>query len=207
MKKFNIKSEAGAFTLIELLTVIAIIGILAGIIIPTVGSVKKSANKSKTKVQFSQWASSIELFRQEYGYYPSVATSDKLDPTKFLAALTGKDYSGAIAADLNGNKRKLSFYSVSDSELVKNATTGAVTNEIVDAFGNSQIAVYVDTNLDGIVVPVAGKLDVGNSVEGSTSNTYSPSTSDFPAAGVRAGVVFYSAGAGSSSGDYVLSWK
>jgi prepilin-type N-terminal cleavage/methylation domain-containing protein len=201
------KFENKAFTLIELLTVIAIIGILAGILIPTVGAVKKSANKSKTKVQFSQWASAVELFKQEYGYYPDIATDNKLDPTKFFAALTGKDYAGAAVTDLNGNKRKLSFYSAADSELVKNATTGAVTNEIMDAFGNSQIAVYIDTDLDGIVIPVADKLNVGNSVEGSTANANSPTASDFPSSGVRAGAVFYSAGNGSSANDYVLSWK
>jgi prepilin-type N-terminal cleavage/methylation domain-containing protein len=194
------------FTLIELLTVIAIIGILAAIIIPTVGAVKKSANKAKTKVQFTQWATSSELFKQEYGYYPDIGTGGKLDPTKFFAALTGKDYAGATASSLNGNIRKQSFYSVADSELVKNSS-GAVTNEIMDAFGNSQIAVYLDTDLDGIVKPVAGKLNVGNSVDGSTTNPNDPIAADFPAAGVRAGVVFYSAGYGASSTDYVLSWK
>lgn len=39
-------SRSGAFTLIELLTVIAIIGILAAIIIPTVGAVRKTAQAS-----------------------------------------------------------------------------------------------------------------------------------------------------------------
>ena len=70
--KTNHTHSKQAFTLIELLTVIAIIGILAGIIIPTVGAVKQNALKSKTKAMFSQWVSAMELFRQDYGYYPDV---------------------------------------------------------------------------------------------------------------------------------------
>lgn len=45
---FLISSPRAAFTLIELLTVIAIIGILAAIIIPTVGMVRKSAQNAVT---------------------------------------------------------------------------------------------------------------------------------------------------------------
>lgn len=60
------------FTLIELLVVIAIIGSLAAIVIPTVGTVRTSANNAKTKTQFSQWASAMELFKQEYGFYPDI---------------------------------------------------------------------------------------------------------------------------------------
>ena len=40
------RSHIGAFTLIELLTVIAIIGILAAIVIPTVGTVREKAEKA-----------------------------------------------------------------------------------------------------------------------------------------------------------------
>jgi prepilin-type N-terminal cleavage/methylation domain-containing protein len=59
-----------AFTLIELLTVIAIIGILAAITIPTVSGVRNSAKKTKTRIQFTQWAAGIRTFKQVYGFYP-----------------------------------------------------------------------------------------------------------------------------------------
>ena len=63
------RRRPGGFTLIELLVVIAIIGILAAILIPTTSSVRISAKRAKTKVQFSQWAAAMEQFRQDYGYY------------------------------------------------------------------------------------------------------------------------------------------
>lgn len=206
MKQNNLKS---AFTLIELLTVIAIIGILAGIIIPTVSSVKTSANKSKTKVQFSQWAAAAELFKQEYGFYPRLTTgatvsSGALDTTTFLANLTGKTYTGASASSLLDNRKGLSFYSVSDTELLKDGS-GAATNQLIDAFGNANINVMIDANNDGMISGserVTGSLAAGNTIEGTTTNSSSPSVPTE----IRAGVAFYSPGKGTSSNDYVTSW-
>ena len=57
--------QRDAFTLIELLTVIAIIGILAAIIIPTVGKVRESARYSTGTSNLREWARANILFAQE----------------------------------------------------------------------------------------------------------------------------------------------
>jgi prepilin-type N-terminal cleavage/methylation domain-containing protein len=62
----------GAFTLIELLTVIAIIGILAAILIPTVGKVRESARAAKCTSNLRQIGQQLTLFvGDNRGYLPS----------------------------------------------------------------------------------------------------------------------------------------
>lgn len=60
-----------AFTLIELLTVIAIIGILAAIIIPTVGKVRQTARNAQCVARLRDWGRAITLFANDNkGRYP-----------------------------------------------------------------------------------------------------------------------------------------
>lgn len=54
-----------AFTLIELLTVIAIIGILAAILIPVVGSVRESAKSSVCQSNLRQWHTALMLYAND----------------------------------------------------------------------------------------------------------------------------------------------
>ncbi|AHF89055.1 N-terminal cleavage protein [Opitutaceae bacterium TAV5] len=54
-----------AFTLVELLTVIAIIGILAAIIIPVVGKVRSSARAAQCKSHLRQIGAAMALFASE----------------------------------------------------------------------------------------------------------------------------------------------
>lgn len=59
------------FTLIELLTVIAIIGILAAIIIPTVGSVRKTARASVCSSNLRQVTLALRLYAEaNKGFFP-----------------------------------------------------------------------------------------------------------------------------------------
>src|SRR5258708_34971588 len=74
------KHRQSAFTLLELLTVIAVIGILAALLFPGIRSARVSANKAKTRVQFNQWAAALEGFRSEYGYYPALHSSNLINP-------------------------------------------------------------------------------------------------------------------------------
>src|SRR5471030_2679442 len=63
-------AKARAFTLLELLTVIALIGILAALLFPGIHAARIAADRARTRVQFNQWAAALEGFRSEYGYYP-----------------------------------------------------------------------------------------------------------------------------------------
>jgi prepilin-type N-terminal cleavage/methylation domain-containing protein/prepilin-type processing-associated H-X9-DG protein len=54
-----------AFTLIELLTVIAIIGVLAAILIPTVNAVRASARSSQSATNLRQLGLAVRLYAQE----------------------------------------------------------------------------------------------------------------------------------------------
>ncbi len=200
------------FTLIELLTVIAVIGILAGIIIPSAAGVKTSANNAKTKAMFSQWSLAMELFKSDYGYYPAIGTGNKVVPTSFFGALTGKTYSGgtALTNDLKGNTRKLSFYTPSQSDVTSTANGDATNGSLKDAFGNTDFVVFTDSNGDGLVnssdtPPLS--LQVVTGVE---SGVLTPTLSSLGlvdlVTGVRAGVIFYSAGKGTSPKDIVTSW-
>ncbi|WP_232767419.1 DUF1559 domain-containing protein [Geminisphaera colitermitum] len=57
---------SSAFTLIELLTVIAIIGILAGIILPTIGKVRETARRAQCVSNLRQIANATLLFADDH---------------------------------------------------------------------------------------------------------------------------------------------
>ena len=69
MKRKTNTSRVG-FTLVELLTTLAVIGILLGLLIPALNMVGKTATKVKQKAQFHAIGTALEAFRNDYGDYP-----------------------------------------------------------------------------------------------------------------------------------------
>jgi prepilin-type N-terminal cleavage/methylation domain-containing protein len=216
------KSPLSGFTLIELLAVIAVIGALAAILIPTVSAVRVSANKAKTKAQFMQWAAAIESFRGAYGFFPIFHESGLVNPPGqstdpaamhiFHDVLAGRRRNFdvlpafALAAPLAPeaqNRKRIAFYSFAESDLT--AATSLAPNLIRDAFENTTIAVLVDRNLDGVIrIGAGGDYPALPAVGGMT-----PSIVDFPVSGIRTGVIFYAPAPGASVAqpDFIFSWK
>ena len=63
-------SKQKAFTIIELLTVMSIIVILIGLLVPALNSVRRYATKVKQKAQFNAITDGLEMFRNDFEEYP-----------------------------------------------------------------------------------------------------------------------------------------
>ncbi len=99
--KSNVKqsNRKAAFTIVELLTVMSIIVILIGLLVPALNKVKQYAYNVKQQAQFHSIDAAIELFNSEFDGYPP---SDALDPDlvpycgamKLCEAMMGRDLMG-----------------------------------------------------------------------------------------------------------------
>lgn len=145
-----------AFTLVELLTVVMIIGILIVALIPAVQVAINKVKVAGTKNMFGGIQQAYEAFKAEYGYYPRLSTNSdrfniKDNNELFIQTITGKKRNGEpmdqeLARKLN--KRQRSFYNFAEQDF---ATEGDYRNLLVDRFGNPNIYVVIDIDGDGII--------------------------------------------------------
>ena len=82
-KQFN---KRAAFTIVELLTVMSIIVILIGLLVPALNQVKRYAYEVKQRAQLKSIDTAIELFNSEFDGYPD---SSRMGPD-------GVEYCGAM---------------------------------------------------------------------------------------------------------------
>jgi general secretion pathway protein G len=101
-------SSVSGFTLIELMVVIIILGILAGLIIPRIMEDPEKAKVVKAKLQIESFSSAIKRYKLDNGDYPSTdqglqALVTKPSIGKIPAHYPDKGYVSQIPKDPWGN--------------------------------------------------------------------------------------------------------
>jgi len=75
-RRIGLAHRRSAFTLIEMLTVIAIIIILAGILLPAIARLSKIAKVNATTAMVKQIGMACKMYEQDFGFFPPESFSD-----------------------------------------------------------------------------------------------------------------------------------
>lgn len=151
-----------AFTLIELLTVIAIIGVLVALLFPAIKSALIKAEGTKAQQGVSGLATAFRAYYTEYGKWPAAEPVGSTTPTIFVSTklyglLKGEDIGSAIPFPVgtddniipvtyNGNPRHIVFLEFKSADL---AISGTTTN-FVDPWKNKYRCRF-DSDYDNLV--------------------------------------------------------
>lgn len=101
-------SRRSAFTLVELLAVIAIVGVLATLVFAVLGSARTKANQAKCSANLRAIGSAMNQFAADYkGYYPAVTyntghLNGRVNPNKSHWWIELKPYIGSDIKTVGG---------------------------------------------------------------------------------------------------------
>ena len=101
------------FTLLELLSVIVIIAILAGILLGGMNYASRRADEAKTLAIMEEFATALEAFRVDRGYYPLV------DPAAAVQIISTGDWSNFLAGNSKNNRPYME--GIQDNDVIKDA--------------------------------------------------------------------------------------
>lgn len=91
-------ARRAAFSLIEMLVVIAVIGLLAALVIGGASHFRETAVRAKVQTELNQVATAIESYHKKYGFYPHAKTNNPAsNPLYYELTATALDGATAMA--------------------------------------------------------------------------------------------------------------
>lgn len=132
-----------AFTIIELLVVMAIIIVLAGLILATSGYVQEKSKRSRAEAEIAAMSAALESYKADNGAYPSDSATDGSSPTAAAppASAGGKFLYGELAGDRDFDRatdaNAKSYFAFHPNMLEPTAPSTNPVTAIRDPFGYS----------------------------------------------------------------------
>ncbi|MFL6589173.1 MAG: type II secretion system protein [Chthoniobacterales bacterium] len=144
--------------MIELLVVMVIIIVLAGLILATAGYVQNKGKRSRTEAEIAAISAALENYKADNGVYPSGAETNALKPNS-MGDPTQKEYRDASLAlykaisgdadnDVNRIAESKSYFSLKANQL-EPTDQGLAVTFIKDPFGLSYGYSTVKSSLPG----------------------------------------------------------
>jgi prepilin-type N-terminal cleavage/methylation domain-containing protein len=150
-----------AFTLIELLIVIAIMGILAALLFPVMGGVNRAKIHSRARSELKQVETFIEGYKTKLGHYPPNDPNNNPALNPLFYELSGTKRQGGAYTTLDGN------FSIKTNEMVAifgtgiagfvNSTQGLGSDDAPTA---QKFLTQVRPGSFGVVSPIPGYTNV-----------------------------------------------
>ena len=142
-----------AFTLVELLVVISIIGLLAGLAVPAINGALKSAKKAEVAAVAQSIRTAVIAWNSEYGTWPGTGSSFQTDTAFVTQMTTSNNIRGIIflevpAKFLDGNSNL-----VTPSGYLKGSN--ALFNVAIDTTGEGTVRITNGTTTTNIRTAVA----------------------------------------------------
>jgi prepilin-type N-terminal cleavage/methylation domain-containing protein len=200
----------GAFTLVELLVVITIIGLLAALLLPVVTSAITRAERSRAQSEMSSIVMAINAYANEYGVMPAGMANGSADCIyvgKWGSNTANTIYNILRAIDTTNNPKKIVFLEIPEKSMRGECTIpthegsyAAGEGYFLDPWGDPY-AIVMDTSFDG---QISGLTALDNPIGNYIRDKSPTKAGAFP--GVKVGVMSWGPRPGDTN-SFMMSWQ